>query len=151
VITRTGRYKIYPVLGAILTGAAMWFLGRITAGTGALALIVPLVVAGVGIGFFVQVALLAGQNAADYADLGVATGALNFFKSIGGALGAALFGAILTAGLAHGNPVHAFQIVFLGAVPCMVLALIAALAMREEPLSEEMLAVVDGTVEAPEY
>lgn len=156
LITRTGRYKIYPIAGAVLTGAAMYDLGRADASTGALALIVPLVAAGAGIGLFVQVALLAGQNAAEYRDLGVATGTLNFFKSIGGALGAALFGAILDAGLGSGTPsaataVHAFHTVFLWTVPFMLVALAAAIAMREKPLSEEMMQVAAGEVEAPEY
>jgi MFS family permease len=144
IISKTGRYKIYPIVGAVLTGVSMYALSRADASTGALALIVPLVAAGAGVGFFVQVSLLAGQNAAEYRDLGVATGALNFFKSIGGALGAALFGAILDA-------THSFHTVFLWTVPFAVVALIAALAMREKPLSEEMMLVADGTVEAPEY
>jgi hypothetical protein len=65
--------------------------------TAAVAIVAAMTVAGAGIGFFVQVALLARQNAVEHRYLGVATGALNFFKSIGGALGAALFGAILAA------------------------------------------------------
>lgn len=156
VITKTGRYKIYPIIGSLLTGGAMFFLSRIDEHTSSIGLIVLLVLAGVGIGFFVQVSLLAGQNAAAYEDLGVATGALNFFKSMGGALGAALFGAILTATLAHGSPgiagqVHAYQNVFFWSVPFMVLALIASVFMKEKPLSEEMMQVVAGEIEAPEY
>jgi EmrB/QacA subfamily drug resistance transporter len=155
-ITKTGRYKIYPVIGAVLTGVSMGFISRADQSTGSLALIAPLVVAGAGIGFFVQVSLLAGQNAAPYKDLGVATGALNFFKSIGGALGAALFGALLTAGLGHGTAdqartVHAFQTVFFWTIPFMGAALVASLAMKEKPLSEEMREVAEGKVEVPEY
>lgn len=156
MITRTGRYKVYPVVGSLLTGAAMLVLSRSDTHTSALGMIVPLAVAGLGIGFFVQVSLLAGQNAAAYADLGVATGTLNFFKSIGGALGAALFGALLSARLGEGIPalatrVHAFQSVFLWTVPFMAAALVCSLAMREKPLSEEMREVAEGKVEAPEY
>jgi len=156
LITRTGRYKIYPIIGAVLTGAGMYDLSRADASTGTLALIVPLVAAGAGIGLFVQVSLLAGQNAAEYRDLGVATGTLNFFKSVGGALGAALFGAILDAALGDGSPsaataVHAFQTVFLWTVPFMLIALVAAVAMGEKPLSQEMMQVASGEVEAPEY
>jgi EmrB/QacA subfamily drug resistance transporter len=156
VITKTGRYKIYPVAGAVLTGAAMYSLSHIDASTGSTALIIPLVLAGVGIGFFVQVSLLAGQNAAEHKDLGVATGTLNFFKSIGGALGAALFGAILNSALGHTSPttaveVHAFQTVFFWTVPFTALALAASLAMKEKPLSEEMIQVAAGEMEAPEY
>lgn len=152
VISRTGRYKIYPIVGAVLAGGGMWFLSRADAGTGAWAMIVPLVVAGAGVGFFVQVALLAGQNAAAYRDLGVATGTLNFFKSLGGALGAALFGAILNAGLSHGgSPLHAFHQVFWWTVPFMAVALVAALVMKEKSLSDEMIEIAEGRAEAPEY
>jgi hypothetical protein len=84
-------------------------------------------------------------------DLGVATGTLNFVKSIGGSLGAALFGAILTAGLTHGAPTYAFRTVFFWTVPCMAVAFVSALAMRERPLSEEMIGVAEGKVEVPEY
>ena len=102
---------------------------------------------------FVQVALLAGQNAVEYRHLGTATGALNFFKSLGGAFGAALFGAILAApcGLADGHGVHAYQAVFTWTIPFMGLAFILALIMREKPLSEEMVQVAEAKVEVPEY
>jgi len=154
-IARTGRYKLYPVIGSALTGASMWVLSLAGPHTSALAIIAPLVTAGAGIGFGVQVALLAGQNAVAHRYLGVATGALNFFKSIGGALGAALFGALLAAGLGTAPArlayVPAFDAVFRWTVPFMGLALVLALVMREKPLSEEMIEVAQGTAEAPEY
>jgi EmrB/QacA subfamily drug resistance transporter len=155
-ISRTGRYKLYPVVGAVLTGVSMWTISRADQHTGALALVIPLIFAGAGIGFFVQVSLLAGQNAVDYKYLGVATGTLNFFKSLGGAFGAALFGAILTAGLGRGQPsmdkaVDAFHTVFVWTVPLMVAAFVLALLMREKPLSEEMIEVTEGKVGVPEY
>ncbi|MEU7131909.1 MDR family MFS transporter [Streptomyces sp. NPDC046261] len=139
LIARTGRYKLYPVVGAVLTGASMAVLSRADQHTVALALIVPLALAGVGLGFFVQVCLLAGQNAVGHEDLGVATGVLNFFRTLGGAFGAALFGAILAAGL-HARPsdpahnAEAFRTVFAWTTPFMALALVLALAMREKPL-----------------
>ncbi|QXE38420.1 MFS transporter [Streptomyces sp. GMY02] len=156
LITKTGHYKVYPVIGAVLTGVSMWVISLSDQHTSTLALITPLVGAGAGLGLFVQVALLAGQNAAHYKDLGVATGALNFFKSIGGAFGAALFGTVLTARLGSGTPglhtsVHAFDTVFLLTVPFMVLSLILAVVMEEKPLSEEMAEIVEGKAEAPEY
>jgi len=154
-ISRSGRYKIYPVIGAILTGASMAVLSLAGQHTSAVAIIVPLAVAGAGIGFFVQVALLAGQNAVEHSCLGVATGALNFFKSIGGAIGAALFGSILAGALparpAAADYVPAFATVFRWTIPFMVLALVLALAMPEKPLSEEMIEVAQGKAEVPEY
>jgi len=151
VIAKTGRYKIYPVVGAVLTGASMWGLSVAGQTSGALIIILPLIFAGAGVGLFVQVALLAGQNAVEYRHLGVATGALNFFKSIGGALGAAVFGAILAHGLASGHSVHAYREVFGWTVPVVLVSLILALIMREKPLSAEMIVVAEGKVEVPEY
>jgi EmrB/QacA subfamily drug resistance transporter len=151
VIAKTGRYKIYPVIGAVLTGGSMSGLALAGPGNSALAIIVPMIFAGAGTGLFVQVALLAGQNAVEHHHLGTATGTLNFFKSIGGAFGAALFGAILTHGLAGGHSVHAYQSVFSWTIPFMALALILALIMKEKPLSEEMADIATGKAEAPEY
>jgi EmrB/QacA subfamily drug resistance transporter len=151
VIARTGRYKLYPVIGAILTGTSMGALSLIGADNGALAIVVPLIFAGAGIGLFVQVALLAGQNAVEHRHLGTATGALNFFKSVGGACGAALFGALLTHGLTAGHAVSAYQAVFAWTIPFMALALILAVLMPEKPLSDEMIDVAAGQAEAPEY
>jgi hypothetical protein len=81
---------------------------------------------------------------------GAATGALNFFKSVGGALGAALCGAILADAL-PGGAVAAYHAVFAWTVPFMALALVLGLLMPEKPLSQEMIEVAEGKVEVPEY
>jgi len=151
VIARTGHYKIYPVIGAVLTGGSMWALSLAGQTSGAVALILPMIFAGAGVGLFVQVAVLAGQNAIEYRHIGVATGALNFFKSVGGAFGAAIFGAILAHGLATGHSVHAYREVFAWTIPVMLVSLILAVLMREKPLSAEMIEVAEGKVEVPEY
>jgi MFS family permease len=156
LISKTGRSKHYPVIGSVLTGGSMFVISRVDQHTGALGLIIALVPAGAGIGLFVQVSLLAGQNAVEYRYLGVATGALNFFKSIGGAFGAALFGAILTARLGSGTPglpktVHAFQTVFFWTVPFMAVAFVLSVFMKEKPLSTEMMDIADGKVDIPGY
>jgi EmrB/QacA subfamily drug resistance transporter len=156
MISRTGHYKWFPVAGAVLSGAGMFAVSRLDVTTPAWVLGALLVVVGAGLGFFVQVSVLAGQNAVDYSMLGVATGALNFFKTMGGAFGAALFGAILAAQTAgHAATAHAlvhgFQVVFFWTVPFMVLSLVLALAMREKPLSQEMREVAAGSVDVPEY
>jgi EmrB/QacA subfamily drug resistance transporter len=150
IIAKTGRYKGFPIIGAVLTGVSMWVVSLAGATTSAPWVIVPLFFAGAGIGLFIQVALLAGQNAVEHRHLGVATGALNFFKSIGGAFGAALFGAILTA-QTHAGATHAFQTVFRWTVPFMAVSLVLALIMREKPLSEKMIDVAAGRTEVPEY
>lgn len=150
-IAKTGRYKIYPIIGAILTGISMYFLSFINKNTSLIEIIVPLIFAGAGIGFLIQVALLAGQNDVEHKLLGVATGALNFFKSLGGAFGAAIFGAILATSTGVVGSVHSFDKVFLWTVPFMVVSFILAVIMKEKPLSEEMVKVAEGAVEVPEY
>ncbi|MFD8993550.1 MFS transporter [Streptomyces abikoensis] len=139
LIARTGRYKVYPVTGAVLAGVAMAVVSRAGPHTAAVWLIVPLTFTGAGLGFFVQVALLAGQNTVGHEDVGAATAVLNFCRTLGGTLGAALFGAVLAAGLHSPRPgpaesAAAFHAVFGWTVPFLVVAFALALAMREEPL-----------------
>jgi EmrB/QacA subfamily drug resistance transporter len=155
-IAKTGHYKLWPIIGAILTGAGMLSISRLSATDPTWILGVLLFFVGAGIGFFVQVSVLAGQNAVDYSQLGVATGALNFFKTVGGAFGAAIFGAILVATNQHATGgvhdlMHGFQTVFLWTVPFMALALILAIVMPEKPLSDHMHDIAAGKLEVNEY
>lgn len=75
---------------------------------------------------------------------------MNFFKTIGGSLGAALFGTILAARLDSGT-VAAFATGFRATVPFIAVTLVLGLLMLEKPLSDEMAQIVAGTAEAPEY
>jgi EmrB/QacA subfamily drug resistance transporter len=100
LITRTGRYKIYPVLGGLILIFAMLGLTRLAAGTPYWEVALAVYVWGAGIGLTMQTILTAVQNAVDYRDLGTATGAVTFFRQIGGAIGAAAFGAMLSSRLA---------------------------------------------------
>lgn len=155
VISRTGRYRVFPILGALLSGAGLYLLGRLQVDTALWFIVLLLVVLGIGLGFFIQVVVVAGQNAVAHGDLGVATGALNFFKTLGGATGAALFGAVLAPRMAHATTAEArlaaFHSVFHGAIVLMGLALVLAWLLREKPLSPEMVAVAEGRVDVPEY
>jgi predicted MFS family arabinose efflux permease len=100
MISRTGRYKIYPVLGAGILLLAMVALTRLSATTPYWQVGIAVYVWGAGIGLTMQTILTAVQNAVDYRDLGTATGAVTFFRQIGGAIGAAAFGAMLSSRLA---------------------------------------------------
>lgn len=142
LITRTGRYKLYPVVGTVLVGLSMTAVSQADQSTSPRSLMIPLAAAGIGLGFLVQVCLIVGQNALDHENLGVATGVLNFFRSLGSIFGAALFGAILTGALGSSRPglaqsVAAYQAVFFWTVPLMIVGLGLALATSEEPLRNE--------------
>ncbi len=99
LITRTGRYWRYPVAGTLITIAALALLSRMDAQTTRLVSSVFMLLLGLGIGMVMQVLVIAVQNAVEYRDLGVATSTNAFFRSLGGAFGTAIFGAVLTARL----------------------------------------------------
>ncbi|MFI9250297.1 MFS transporter [Streptomyces sp. NPDC053069] len=94
LISHTGRYKIYPVLGGALSAAGMWLLSRLEADTPRLHYSIWMAVLGAGIGMVMPVLVLAVQNSVRPADLGTATSANNYFRQIGGSVGAAVFGTL---------------------------------------------------------
>jgi EmrB/QacA subfamily drug resistance transporter len=101
VISRTGRYKVFPVSGTAIATIAMYGLSTMNATTPRLVASAWMVVMGVGLGLVMQVMVLVTQNSVDRADLGVATATVSFFRSVGGSVGIAVFGALFTSGLAH--------------------------------------------------
>ncbi|CAM5345655.1 1,4-alpha-D-glucan glucanohydrolase OS=Streptomyces alboniger OX=132473 GN=CP975_29995 PE=4 SV=1 [Streptomyces alboniger] len=94
LISHTGRYKVYPVLGGALSVAGMWLLSRLEADTSRVQYSLWMAVLGTGIGLVMPVLILAVQNAVRPADLGTATSANNYFRQIGGSVGAAIFGTL---------------------------------------------------------
>ncbi|WP_405883931.1 MFS transporter [Streptomyces sp. NBC_01136] len=94
LITRTGHYKIYPVLGSALSVLGMWLLSRLQVDTPRAQYSVWMAVLGAGIGMVMPVLVLAVQNSVRPADLGTATSANNYFRQIGGSVGAAIFGTL---------------------------------------------------------
>jgi EmrB/QacA subfamily drug resistance transporter len=95
LVSRFGRYKVFPIVGATLLTAGFWLLTHIQVTTGTAALSGWMLVIGLGIGCIMQIAVLAVQNAVAYQDLGTATSATVFLRLLGGSLGTALFGTVL--------------------------------------------------------
>ncbi|MEV0124458.1 MFS transporter [Streptomyces sp. NPDC050703] len=100
LISHTGRYKVYPVLGGALSAVGMWLLSRLEADTSRVQYSLWMAVLGAGIGLVMPVLVLAVQNAVRPADLGTATSANNYFRQIGGSVGAAVFGTLFADRLA---------------------------------------------------
>jgi EmrB/QacA subfamily drug resistance transporter len=94
LISRWGRYKVFPVLGTALMTIGLFLLSRIGVFTGGWVIALYMLVLGVGLGLVMQVLVVAVQNAVEYRDLGVATSGATFFRQIGGSFGTAVFGAI---------------------------------------------------------
>jgi EmrB/QacA subfamily drug resistance transporter len=94
LITRWGRYKPFPIAGTAIMTVGLFLLSRLSEDLPVWQTSVDALVLGFGLGMVMQVLVLAVQNSVDYEYLGVATSGTTLFRSIGGALGVALFGAI---------------------------------------------------------
>jgi EmrB/QacA subfamily drug resistance transporter len=146
IISRTGRYKVFPVTGLALMTAGLVLLSQIGAGTGKAMASLTLVVFGLGFGMVTQVLVIAIQNAVDRSDLGIATASANLFRALGGSVGVAVFGAIFAGrvgtastdasrlGASPETVADALSTVFLVAAPIAAVGLIVVLFLREVPL-----------------
>jgi EmrB/QacA subfamily drug resistance transporter len=174
LITRTGRYKLYPVAGAVIMTVALLALSRLGVDTPFWQVALYTYLFGAGLGFTMQTIVTAVQNSVDHRDMGAATSSTTFFRQMGGSVGAAVFGAVLSSRLAHhlseqlaragiqpgpsgprveANNIQAIQQltgpvkdvvlgaftsalddVFLVGVPFMLVAIVVALLLKEEPL-----------------
>ena len=99
-ISRTGRYKIFPILGTTVMTIGLFLLSRVTVQTPMSTVIWAMGLLGAGLGFVMQVLVIAVQNAVGFRDLGVATSGSMLFRLIGGSVGTAVLGSVLAARLA---------------------------------------------------
>ncbi len=100
IITRTGRYRIFPIIGTLIATGGMFMLSTISPTSPFWYVALSSFVLGFGLGNVMQVLLLAVQNSVSPRQMGAATSTSTFFRSIGGTIGTAVFGAIFTAQLA---------------------------------------------------
>src|SRR2546423_2865613 len=101
LISRTGRYKLFPVGGTAVMMTGLYLLSRLTPQSTTMTASLLLLVLGVGLGMVMQVLVIAVQNAVNYEDLGVGTSGATLFRLIGGSLGTAILGAIFASQLTH--------------------------------------------------
>ncbi len=96
LITRTGRYKAFPIAGTAVMTIGLYLLSTLDPASSQVTIFSFMFVLGLGLGMVMQVLVLAVQNAVNYSDLGVATSGATLFRSIGGSLGTAALGAIFS-------------------------------------------------------
>jgi EmrB/QacA subfamily drug resistance transporter len=101
IMARTGRYKWMPITGALVVGSALLAFSRLQVDTPYYVVALIMYGFGMGLGFTMQVVVTAVQNSVDRRNMGVATASVAFFRSMGGAIGTALLGAILNIRLRH--------------------------------------------------
>jgi EmrB/QacA subfamily drug resistance transporter len=140
-IARTGRYKRYPLAGTAIMAAALAVLAAVAAHPSRWTAGAALALFGLGFGMVGQVLIVAVQNASERRQLGVAMATTSFFRGLGGAVGAALLGALFAARFATAAPartevIHGAQAVFLAAVPIALVALAAIALIQEVPLKQ---------------
>lgn len=99
LITRTGRYRMFPVIGTLVTAASMVAFTTLTADTPIWLICVFLFFFGAGLGLIMQVVVLVAQNSVDASMVGTATSTNNYFREVGASLGVAVFGTIFTTRL----------------------------------------------------
>jgi EmrB/QacA subfamily drug resistance transporter len=99
LMSARGRYKIFPLIGTVLTASGMVLLSLLNSATPLPVVGVTMALCGFGMGFVMPVMLVVVQNTVEVRDLGTATASISFFRSMGGSFGVALFGAVLIAGL----------------------------------------------------
>ncbi len=148
-IERTGRYKRFPVGGLGLMAVALVLLAGFASDPSVLTTGIGLVVFGLGFGMVTQVLITAVQNTVDRRDLGIAMAVTGFFRGLGGAVGAAVLGAVFAAqagshvsdagaaglaGAVRGDVIDGVQSVFLVAAPLAALGLLVVLRLPESPL-----------------
>jgi EmrB/QacA subfamily drug resistance transporter len=99
VISKTGRYRLFPIAGSILMTLGLFLLSLMDAATGFWVTSAYMMVLGLGVGMTMQVPVIIVQSTSDYKDLGVATSGVSFLRTLGSSFGVALFGTIYASGL----------------------------------------------------
>ncbi|BCY06904.1 MDR family MFS transporter [Actinoplanes sp. L3-i22] len=100
LVSRTGKYRIFPILGGAVLSVGLWLMSTMGPGTGAWLMSLYMFVLGMGIGLSMQVLTIVVQNTVPYADLGTATSGVTFFRTLGSSFGTAIFGTLFSNKLA---------------------------------------------------
>jgi EmrB/QacA subfamily drug resistance transporter len=146
------HYMRVPIVGLFLAMTALLVLARDSAGHSIMTVVLVLFVLGCGVGPMYPMSTILMQNAVKPHQLGTATGTLNFFRTLGGAIIVAIFGAIVLGGgadgskivslerlaAAHGDLAPAFHWVFIAAAICLAICLACLMAVEERPLHGPM-------------
>jgi predicted MFS family arabinose efflux permease len=150
LVSKRGRYKIFVVVGTAVMAVGMFLMSLIQVSTGALVLAAMMFVVGAGLGLFMQTLIIAVQNAISMQDMGVGTSAITFFRTLGGAIGAAVLGAVVldqervlqradivkygkVLGVAH-DFTSAMDRAFLWSVPVALVAFVLSFLLKEVKL-----------------
>jgi EmrB/QacA subfamily drug resistance transporter len=147
-VERSGSYRVWPIAGSLLCGAAIGLLTQLDGSTPVSGIALSVLMLGTGVGFVMQPSLLASQNAVEHRDLGTATSTTLLFRVGGGTIGVPILGGLLNAGLAgRVRDADAFADVlpdvFLAAVPVAVACIVLSFLLEDRPLRERTFAELE--------
>lgn len=149
IMTRTGRYKVFPIIGLALLTVALSLFSTMTTTTTPLVSSIYLVIAGIGLGCVQQLATTIAQNSVDPRHMGAGSASVTLFRTLGGSIGVAIFGSLFTVAIADhiaegspdiASPAYLMGVadgtgdLFLVAAIITGVAFVASLFIREEPL-----------------
>ena len=137
IISRTGRYKWFPLIGLALMAITLFSFAQLDAATPPLTMGLLMALFGLGFGMVGEVLILAVQNAVDQRDLGTATGAANLFRALGGSVGVAIYGSIFTGQLRTHSAANPLALVFMTAALMAAAGFIVVLFLEERPLRQQ--------------
>jgi EmrB/QacA subfamily drug resistance transporter len=173
IISRTGRYRVFPIVGTAVTTVAMFLLSTLDTASSRWESGVYMAILGVGLGMVMQIIILAVQNEAPTQDMGVATSTVTFFRTVGSSVGVALAGALFSSrlsellggdaptGLTPEQITHlpaaeyaqlseafadAINRVFTYGVPVLLVGFLITWLLREAPLRRAVAPAADGPV-----
>jgi EmrB/QacA subfamily drug resistance transporter len=150
IVSRTGRYKIFPIIGTTMVTLSLFLISRMTMETSIFTASLYMLLLGLGLGFVMQVLIIAVQNVVDYHDLGVATSNAILFRFIGGSLGTSLLGAVLATQLNKNitpeSVASSLHTVFLVAAAVASLGLLLSLLLPERPLRQTIAAATEADI-----
>jgi EmrB/QacA subfamily drug resistance transporter len=148
-VERTGRYKVFPVSGLALMAASLVALAVVAGDPSQTATGIGIAVFGLGFGMVSQILIVAVQNSVESREMGIAMATANFFRGLGGAVGAAVLGAVFATragtiavtegptalgGGARSDVIDGVQAVFAMAATIALAGLLVVLALKEVPL-----------------
>ena len=100
-ISKTGKYKKFPVAGTLVMSLGLVLMTRLQVNTPYWKISLYAIIVGAGLGLTMQTIVIALQNDIDFKLLGIATSSNTFFRTLGGAFGTAIFGTILSHNVSH--------------------------------------------------
>lgn len=142
IMSRTGKYKVFPVLGTAFLAVAMLLLSTMDTGTSRTLTACYMVLVGIGLGLTMQMGTTIAQNSVEMRDMGAASASTNLFRTLGGSLGVAVFGSLFTRAVhpLADRPAYLHSVatgtrhIFLTASVLCLAGFIAALLIKEVPL-----------------